>query len=252
MRRPLVVLAAFAALAVAGCGDDAEPAAEWPGAVPWSLASGLDVRGWEASAPSATFGDGGELAGSTGCNRFHARYERDGASLEIQPVATTLVGCEPAMQAVEREYVAALERVGGWRLAGDDLVLDDDDGQELLRFGRPSLSGSWTVTSLLTGDAVTGPKPGTELTATFAGAGRLSGSAGCNRYEASYTVDGGAIEIQPPRASERACSTPAGVMAQERDYLAALPLVASYRIEAGRLSLLTAEGTFVATFERRR
>ncbi len=245
------MLAAVAALAFAGCGEDAEPAAEWPGAVSWSLVSGIDAPGWEAAAPSATFGDG-RVAGSTGCNRFNASYTRDGGSLEIGTVASTQMGCEPRVQAVEREFVAALERVGGWRLAGEELVLDDGDGQELLRFARPSLAGSWTVTSLLTGDAITGPKEGTELTATFGGAGKLSGSAGCNRYEASYTVDGGAIEIQQPRASEKACSAPAGVMEQERDYLAALPLAASYRIEAGKLSLLTAKGTFVATYERRR
>jgi heat shock protein HslJ len=246
------VLPTVVALALAGCGDDADPAADWPGAVPWSLASGLDVRGWESAAPAATFGDG-RVAGSTGCNRFEAPYTRDGDSLEIGSIASTLIGCEPSAQAVERAFVAALERVGGWRLAGGgDLVLDDGDGRELLRFQKPSLSGSWTLTALLTGDAVTGPKPGTELTATFAGAGTLSGSAGCNRYEAAYEVDGGAIEIRPPRSEEKACSAPAGVMDQERAYLAALPLAASYRIEGGKLSLLTAAGTFVATYERRR
>lgn len=258
MRRrghPVAALAAVAlALALAGCGEgeaETEPAADWPGAVQWALVSGLDARGWKASPPSATFADG-KVTGSTGCNRFNASYERDGGRLEIQPAATTLVGCEPSAQAVERDFVAALERVGGWRLAGEELVLDDGDGRELLRFARPSLAGSWTVTSLLTGDAITGPKDGTELTATFGRGGKLAGSAGCNSYETSYALDGATIEIQPPRATERACSTPAGVMAQERDYLSALPLAATYNIEAGNLTLLTARGTIVATFERPR
>jgi META domain len=58
---------------MAGHGGDEDHAAGASSlcGMPWVLAAGLDVAGWERAAPSATFADG-RVAGSTGCNRFTA------------------------------------------------------------------------------------------------------------------------------------------------------------------------------------
>jgi heat shock protein HslJ len=92
----------------------------------------------------------------------------------------------------------ALDRVKAWRLDGDELVLLGSGDTELLRFQAPSPAGAWVANSLLTGDAVTSPLAGTELTATFTRDGKLSGSAGCNTYTTTYRLDGGAIAIAKP------------------------------------------------------
>ncbi len=39
-------------------------------------------------------------------------------------------------------------------------------------------------------------------------------------------------------------------MEQEQAYLSALPLAVKYRVEGSKLSLLTAQGTYVATYQR--
>ena len=183
-----LVVALLGGAALVGCGDD-EPAASMSlQDIPWMLESG----------PSATFADG-RVTGSTGCNQFTAAYTQDGSALEIHPAGATLMACPPPADKVEREYLAALERVAEWRIEGE-----------------------------------------------------LTGSAGCNTYRATYTTDGARITIGEPAATEKACTAPAGIMKQERAYLSALPRAASYTVEGSRLSLLTAEGTFVATYERTR
>lgn len=91
---------------------------------------------------------------------------------------------------------------------------------------------------------------GTEITASFVEGGVLTGSAGCNNYNASYATDGGRIEIAKPATTKKACPEPAGIMEQEAAYLAALPLAASYRLVGRSLELLSAEGTLVASFTR--
>ena len=51
----------FVASLVTGCGGDGESsegASSFEG-VPWVLASGVDVEGWEVVAPSVTFEAGG-------------------------------------------------------------------------------------------------------------------------------------------------------------------------------------------------
>ena len=174
----------------------------------------------------------------------------DGDALEIGTVAGTNMACPPPADRVEREYLAALERVAGWQVDDGELVLSDADGRELLRFREASPVGAWVATSFRQRDAVSSPLVGTEVTAVFGEDGTLAGTAGCNTYRATYEIDGAAITIAEPAATEKACTTPEGVIEQEQAYLAALPLAASYRVEGNRLSLLTAEGTYVATYER--
>jgi heat shock protein HslJ len=168
------------------------------------------------TGPSATF-SGGTVSGSTGCNRYTASYTHDGS---------------------------ALERVEDWRLEDGELVLGE------LRFHEASPAGAWDATSFVQRDAVSSPVAGTEVTAVFGEDGTLAGTAGCNTYRATYEIDGAAITIGEPVATEKACTMPEGVMEQEQAYLAALPRAASYRVEGPKLSLLTAEGTYVATHQR--
>jgi heat shock protein HslJ len=240
MRR-LLLLAGLAV--VIGCGDEdvggPATARSFEG-VPWALPSG----------PSATFTDG-TVSGSAGCNRYTASYTVDDDALEIGTAATTNMACPPPADRVERDYLAALERVASWQLDGGELVLGDADGKELLRFSEASPAGAWVATSFRQRDAVSSPLPGTEVTAVFGEDGTLAGTAGCNTYRATYETDGDAINIREPAATKKACPTPEGVMEQEQAYLSALPLAASYAVEGDRLSLLTTEGTYVAIFERK-
>jgi heat shock protein HslJ len=219
---------------VSGCGDDGGIEG-----VPWALESGA----------SATFADG-TVTGSTGCNRFTAPYTLDGEKLEIGHVAATQMACPPPADKIERDYLAALDRVAAWDRTGDELVLSDAAGKELLRFRVLSIEGAWTATSFLQGDAVSSTLLGTEVTAEFGKDGKLTGSAGCNTYHGRYKAENGAISIDALSATEMACTGPPGVMEQEQAYLSALPRAVKYTVEGSRLSLLTEHDTFVATYER--
>ena len=252
------VVAALLLLGLAaGCGDDdggdTAPAPQAPpfAGVPWVLSSGLDVEGWEQTAPSVVFKDG-TLGGSTGCNRYTAPYTVDGESLTLGAIASTQMACPPPADEVERGYVDALKQVAQWRMDDAALVLLDDGAAELLRYREASPVGEWEVTAFLSGSAVASPLPGTSITATFTEDGKLTGSAGCNRYTTSFTTDHGGIEIEPAASTKKLCPEPEGVMDQEAAYLAALPSAVQYRVDGGSLSLLSADGTYVATFARPR
>ena len=80
----------------------------------------------------------------------------------------------------------------------------------------------------------------------------LTGSAGCNNYNASYETSGdNNISIGPAATTRKFCAEPEGTMDQEQQYLAALQTAATYKIELDRLELRTAEGALVADFARR-
>ena len=85
---------------------------------------------------------------------------------------------------------------------------------------------------------------GTSATATFAG-GTVSGNAGCNTYNGSFTVDGGAIDIGPLATTKMACPPPASDI--EAAYLPALDAVGSWEIlPSGQLVL---RGPQVLTYQ---
>ena len=236
-----------------GCGGDDEAEADLTAivGVPWLLSSGLDVDGWEEAPPSATF-TVDTVAGFAGCNRFTAPYTVDGGTVEIGQVAVTRMACPPPADSVERAYLAALADVAGWRLNDGEtqLVLLADGGDDLLTYDLATPVGDWEATSFLTSNAVSSLLPGTTITASFSEGETLTGSAGCNTYRSNFETNRGSIEIGSPSATEKACSTPAGVMEQEAAYLAAIPTAVRYRVDGNSLALLDADGTFVASYRR--
>jgi heat shock protein HslJ len=80
---------------------------------------------------------------------------------------------------------------------------------------------------------------GVEVTLTFH-EGRIAGTAGCNRYFASYSVKGDSLKLGPAGATKMMCPEPQ--MTVEDAFLAALARVRTYRVADGRLVLTPAEG----------
>jgi heat shock protein HslJ len=250
--RLAVATSVLVAALVAGCGESEEAGSVSLEGQPWVLIAGVELPQDVAVARPSAFFDGRTVSGSTGCNQYSASYSVDGASLEIGEAALTRMACSPQAEQIEQSFVAAFEQVTGLRFDGEELVLVDDDDTELLRFEAATPVGSWEATAFLRGDAVSSPISGTELTATFAADGAISGSGGCNRFTGSYETDGGDIDIGELAATRMACASPEGVMEQETAYLDALRSAVGFRADGNALTLLTAEDTIVASFARAR
>ena len=75
--------------------------------------------------------------GRGGCNSYFAQASIDGESLRFSAIGATMMAClsSPA-EAQEAQYFAALEATRFWRTAGDQLLLLDAGGTELVRFAR--------------------------------------------------------------------------------------------------------------------
>src|SRR5688500_7301613 len=77
---------------------------------------------------------------------------------------------------------------------------------------------------------------------------RVAGSGGCNRMMGSYALDGSKLTFSQIAGTMMAC--PQG-MEVERAFYAALPRVATWRIDGETLELFDAGGAAVAEFESR-
>jgi heat shock protein HslJ len=195
------------------------------------------------------------------CNRASLSYELKQGGLVggmlAAPGPMTLAECGP--ESHYRGFVSSLQAAQTYRVhpGGNELslILPAGGGVLVLRAAGQtesamSLEGTpWRLVSYHDGEsALASALSGTEITATFAD-GKLTGSAGCNSYSASYEREDDTLTLGPVATTRKMCAEPEGIMEQERDYLTALASVAEYRVQGGRIELLDAEGKAVATFE---
>jgi heat shock protein HslJ len=79
--------------------------------------------------------------------------------------------------------------------------------------------------------------------------GEISGTDGCNRYGASYTLKGSKLSVDKNiAATMMACPEP--IMQQASAYVTALRQAAAFKIEGQQLTLLDASGKMLASFTK--
>lgn len=197
----------------------------------------------------------GRLGGSDGCNSFGGGYQVEDGQLKVDPnMVSTLMACADEIMQQASAYTAVLLQSPAFQVEAGQLTLLGEDGAALAVFAAQSqeLAGTeWIVTGINNGNqAVVSPLLDTEMTTSFGADGQVSGSAGCNRYFASFSVDSNAIKIGAPGATKMFCGEPAGLMEQESQFLKALESAATYRISGGTLTLFAADGNTAVTLAR--
>ncbi|MEJ2084234.1 MAG: META domain-containing protein [Acidobacteriota bacterium] len=197
----------------------------------------------------------GELSGSAGCNRYFGSYTLDGdGGLSISSeIGSTQMACPPPIAEQEQRYLSLLGQVALWNLETGSLVLRHEDGRALLAYG-PALPASvegaaWRATGINNGKGGVVSTASTSLsTASFVD-GTVTGSGGCNNFNATYELSGDEISIGPAAATRKNCPEPEGIMDQEQQYLAALGRATKVMLSAGRLELRDEEGSLQVSFE---
>ena len=117
-------------VAVMGCS---EPSTDPTGRT-WELATLHGSEPLEGTKIDLTLEDDSVL-GSAGCNTYSGAAEFDAGSMALGPeIAVTAMACEPAIMDQEARYLTALERVTGYVLEPDELLLQDADGITLTTF----------------------------------------------------------------------------------------------------------------------
>ena len=102
----------------------------------------------------------------------------------------------------------------------------------------------WALTEL----KGTPPAAGVGISAQFSSDGKVSGSAGCNRYNGTYTVSGNSITFSSPMATTMMMCEQA-VMDQESAYLQALGEAKTFAVNGDQLTLVGADNNTLVVYQ---
>lgn len=252
----VIGLGLLGAIGLAGCASTkpAVESASLDGSA-WVLAS-LPGRSLVPDAtPTARF-EAGRVSGTDGCNRYSLPFTAQGAKIEIGPLGpSTMMACPENTMAQANTFTTALLTARSFRRGAGTLELLDAKGTVVVTFAAQSssLAGtSWSVVNINNGrQAVVGMVSGSTVTMAFDNAGRVSGTAGCNRFNAAYKADGDTLRFSSVAATRMACADPA-VDEQEQAFLRALESVATLGFEGDRLVLRQKDGAMAIILDRKR
>ncbi|CAM5500992.1 META domain-containing protein OS=Streptomyces tendae OX=1932 GN=GUR47_22010 PE=4 SV=1 [Streptomyces tendae] len=254
-RSMTLTVAAVAALAplAAACGsekaDDGGSASVGAGGeritgVRWSIDS-VTVDGATHRAPDTAhvrIDDGGEAAGSTGCNSFSARADVDGERVRLSDAMFTEKACAQTPAGFEKSLGRALTTGSlTTKNEGERLTLTTADGDtvRLSRSEDASLYGTeWAVD-------VPGHKDGKgRARLTFdQEAKTVSGRLPCNHVNAGATVSDGRITLGTPSTTRMMCE--GSLMDAEKRLLGFFDGKVDYRIDHETLTLTSDDGATV-------
>jgi len=108
-----------------------------------------------------------------------------------------------------------------------------------------TLDGDWLLKSQRVDGSMTDIPAGVTADATFKD-GTVSGSTGCNRYSAAYTVDGNALKIGPAQTTLIGCQPPQSIV--ETAYTANLGNVSTYTATGDTLTVYDSSGNAILVY----
>jgi heat shock protein HslJ len=218
----------------------------------WVLLTLKDSNPIEGSNITLRFGEG-QANGFSGCNWYGGPYRAGDGKLAISEIAVTLQACQSPVGVMEQEseYLAALQKVVAYQLAGIRLEMQDVVGETILVFDKKAelamepgelVGTAWRLVSI---DGQESPDY-SNFVLGFQDATALWGRAGCRGYLGTYQARGENLRLVSLAMTGPDCPDQPALMEQEGSYTTHLELVTDYRLAESRLELLTAQGRVLA------
>ena len=204
---------------------------------PFALVAGSRIR--------LTF-DEGRLSANAGCNTIGGNLTIDGNRLVFSGGEMTEMACQEPLMAQDNWLVAFLGSGPTFALSGNDLTLTSGTtvvmllDREVAEPDQPLVGPTWSLTSIISGDAVSSVPVGVSAAITFNADGTFAMDDGCNSGGGKYVVDGDAIHFSEVVTTDMACGGAAGQV--EQAVLAVLsPDAITFAIDAYSLTFMAGD-----------
>ncbi|HSL58783.1 MAG TPA: META domain-containing protein [Acidimicrobiales bacterium] len=234
-------------LGLTACGDDAGSGAgavDLAGRELWSVARTVDGADQPLVAGSTvrlTFTDSG-VSANAGCNTIFGDARIEGDELVVGALASTSMACEPDLMDQDQWLADLLSSRPTLAVDGDEVSLTS--GTTVLTLvdrrvadpDRPLVGTTWTVDTLISGDAASSLPAGVDPpTLTIGDDGRFTAFLGCNRANGPVAVGDTTLTFGPAATTRMMC--PPDAMDVEATVLAVLDGEVTWSIEGPALHL---------------
>lgn len=171
----------------------------------------------EGTEVTAYFSDDGNVSGNASCNNYSGAYQLDGEKINIELGPLTMMFCDQPEGVMDQEsaYLQALGSATTYQIIGDEMVLRDESGQEVLQYKASDLVGyTWLWLEFLeNNDSITAPEDPGSYAVEFLPDGMLKVQADCNSANGTYSVKGNQLEMEILATTLAAC--PPGSLSDE-------------------------------------
>ncbi len=188
----------------------------------------------------------GQVGASAGCNTMGGAYTVEDGRLIVDGGGMTEMGCDEERHAQDDWLFGFLRSQPSLVQEGDKLTLTSGETVIALQDGEvaepdlPLTGTTWTVDSIITGDAVSSVPNGATATLLFTDDGRLEVNNGCNSGGGIYDVTDGTLRVGELMTTLRACDAPAAQL--ESAVMSVLNAEEiEYAIDAGALTLMAGD-----------
>jgi heat shock protein HslJ len=191
--------------------------------------------------------DDGRISVSGGCNGMGGDVTFEGDAMTVGPMMSTQMACDQPLMDQDSAVQAFLTAGTTVSVDGDTLVLTGTLtgseatitllDREVADPDRPLADTAWTVTGVISSDAISSGWGSAVATLTIVD-GQAQVNTGCNTGFATVTVDeaAGTITFGPLALTKMMCDDDA--MRLEQEVSRVLTGTATYSIEAGSLTLM--------------
>jgi heat shock protein HslJ len=188
----------------------------------------------------------GQVAASAGCNTMGGAYRIEEGLLVVEGGGMTEMGCDEERHAQDDWLFGFLGSQPAVAQEGDKLTLTSDEtvialqDREVAEPDLPLIGTTWTVDTILSGDAASSVPRDQVATLVFQQNGAVEIATGCSPGEGTYEVANGSLRIRDMVTIETDC----GDAARQLE-AAVIPILAAdeidYVIDAGSLTLVAGD-----------
>ena len=203
------------------------------GGAPRPLVNGTQIR--------LSFTTDGSFGAQAGCNIMGGTYRLTDGILTIEGGGMTEMGCDQDRHDQDDWLFEVLGSRPTVAVSGNNLVITAGDTVITLvdrEIAEPDLAlvgPLWTVTSIISGDAVSSVPGEVVATLKFDAAGGVTFATGCNSGGGRYTIEGSTIRFSDLVTTDMACGGAAGGM--EATVLGVLNGSPAFSIDSNQLRL---------------
>ena len=200
----------------------------------------------------------GTVVGGTGCNEYNATFTANVNEIKVNLPVTTRQECGDAQAEAEQKFFLGLNSATEYRILGSVLQIPYGEGEsrQVLNFAATEppaapavdltpLNGTFWYLASFNGNPLV---PGSEITTGFdvnegGLTGEISGSGGCNGYNAVIDATTGSFTVGPIASTRKACDQ--AVMDQEGGYFDWLSNAYGFDRAGDQLLISTIHGVLV-------